>query len=109
MEPYYDRGLARRAEARRRELEAAATRVLEQQMGPDAMARIEQEAQHHLEGIEDLVRQVNEALAVDPFSAGVDYRLARTTWSRSWTATRSPSCLPWSCAPTTTGARTQRR
>jgi hypothetical protein len=68
---YYDRGLAARAAEERELLEHPAAPWLTEQLGEETLERIRSEAEAKLAGLDELVEEVNQALAFDPAEAGI--------------------------------------
>ena len=65
VKPFYDSGLDDRVRATRREWEQAAQAVLEDQLGPDVLREMRVDAEAKLDGLQQQVDDLNEALWID--------------------------------------------
>jgi hypothetical protein len=65
IKPFYDVSLDRRVHGARAEWQRQAQAMLEQQLGPDTLARIRDEAESKLAGLQQQVDAINAALRVD--------------------------------------------
>jgi hypothetical protein len=65
VEPFYDRGLDGRVDARRLTWETDAQAAFDEQVGPDFLAELRREAEERLEGLREEVDALNDALWID--------------------------------------------
>jgi hypothetical protein len=62
IEPFFDKSLDRRVRDARREWEAKAQAALTEQLGPELIARLREEAEERLAGLREEVEALNDAL-----------------------------------------------
>jgi hypothetical protein len=65
LDPFFDHGLAARVSEARRDWLTRAQAMLVNQLGPDRLEAMRAEAEAKLEGLEEQVEAVNDALRVD--------------------------------------------
>jgi hypothetical protein len=66
VEPFFDKTLARRVADARRGWEFDAQAALDEQLGPDLLQRLREDAEEKLASLRDEVDALNEALWIDP-------------------------------------------
>jgi hypothetical protein len=71
IEPFFDKGLDRRVREAKQQWEAEADRALADQLGPELVARLRQEAEARLAEIEEKVEALNDELWVDTNGIGL--------------------------------------
>ena len=90
LDQYRDNDLSSQGAVMRSKLMREANARLAETLGPSAIERIRNQLEEKLPELEELVNEINEALAFDPTEAGIDLPETPEVIIGDWQATQTP-------------------